>query len=312
MARILREYRTELLLLALLCALGLSVHRSNLALEERVQVAKASGDVGPLPDGRALRVLSLGFDRLVADLFWLRTVYYVGDERSDAAGYPAVDRLADLVTDIDPHFRTVYVVMSGAIGALKGDADGAIALLEKGTRHVDYWKLHFLLGFNYFIERLDYAAAAEQMQIASKLGGPPYLPLLSARLYAQAGDPETAIAFIQARLAETEHEETRAALEKRYWDLWITRDIRSIDRAIKSYRAAHGRPPRDVSTLVAEGLLAHEPMDPRGGHYRIEDGRAATELEYDELVVHHTYQPSAEDYAREYQNMRDQQGGEQP
>ena len=292
MYRSLLSYRTELLLVALLCTAAAGAHLSNVALEQRIAVARATGDVGPLPDGKVLRVLALGFDRLLADLFWLRTVYYVGDEVSAAAGYPAVTRLANLVTDIDPGFRTVYVVMSGAVGALKGDPDASIALLEKGVEHVDYWKLHFLLGFNYFIERLDYARAAEQMRIASSKGGPPYLPLLAARLYAQAGDPGTALAFIQARLAETEHEETRQALQKRYWDLWITRDIRAIDQAIATWRERHGSEPSDMNALLTAGLLEREPIDPKGGRYRIEQGRAVTDLEYEELEVHVSYQPT--------------------
>ena len=296
--------------MALLCALGWAVHQSNLGLEKRVWVEHATGDVGSLPDGKVLRVLSLGFDRLLADLFWLRTVYYVGDERSQAAGFPAVGRLANLVTDIDPEFRTVYVVMSGAIGGLKGDPEGAIALLEKGVKYVDYWKLHFLLGFSYFIERLDYERAAEQIQLAAtQEGGPPYLPLLSARLYAQAGDPETALSFIQARLAESSHEQTREALQKRYWDLWITRDIRAIDGAIEAHLARHGRPPTTVAALVRAGLLEQAPTDPKGGPYRIEAGRAATDLEYEELKVHRSYRPTRQDYDRQYQAL--ERGGEQ-
>lgn len=302
-----RDTRIELALLALLLALGAGLHASNRALETRIRAELPDGDVGPLPDGHALRVLSLGFDRLVADLFWLRTVYYMGDEYSTAAGYPAAYRLADLVTDIDPQFRTVYVVMSGAIGGLQGDPDAAIALLEKGVRHVDYWKLHFLLGFNYFMERLDYASAAEQMRIAAEEGGPPYLPLLSARLYAQAGDPDTALAFIQARLAEAPHDEMRQALEKRYWDLWITRDVRAIDEAIAAYRAARGAAPRDVVDLVAAGLLAREPSDPRGGRYRIEDGRAATDLHYESLEVHRPRAPRAGEIERAAERLRQDQ-----
>ncbi len=288
-----REIRIGIALLALLCALGWAVHQSNLGLERRVQVERATGDVGLLPDGKTLRVFSLGFDRLIADLFWIRTVYYVGDEHSVAAGYPAIYRLANLVTDIDPEFRTVYVVMSGAIGALMGDPDAAIALLEKGVQHVEYWKLQFLLGFNYFIERLDYERAAEQIRIAAdKEGGPAWLPLLSARLYAQAGDSETALAFIRARLAETRHEPTREALQKRYWDLWITRDLRAIDAAIAAHVEREGRAPTTVAGLVRARLLEQEPSDPQGGRYRIEAGRAATDLEYQELKVHVSYRPT--------------------
>jgi tetratricopeptide (TPR) repeat protein len=274
-----------------LVALVAGVHASNLALDRGVEVKQSSGDVGPLPDGRALRVASLGFERLVADLFWLRTVFYVGDERSAEAGYPAVAALAELVTDIDPYFQTAYVVMSGAISGLGGDPEAAIALLEKGARYVSYWKIHFLLGFHYFMDRLDYGRAGGQMRLASELGGPPYLPLLSARLYAQAGDPETALAFVKARLAETEEPETRRALEKRYWDLWIQRDLDQLDRAIERYRERVGRPPEDPQALVHAGLLGRLPVDPKGGAYRIERGRAATDLPHERLEVHRPRRP---------------------
>jgi hypothetical protein len=310
--RHLRDFKIELALLALLLVLGVGIHASNRAVERHVHAEQPDGDVGALPDGHALRVLSLGFDRLVADLFWLRTVYYMGDERSTAAGYPAAARLANLVTDIDPGFRTVYVVMSGAIGALMGDPDAAIALLEKGVQHVEYWKLHFLLGFNYFIERMDYARAAEQMRLGAEKGGPYYLPLLSARLYAQSGDPETAIAFIKARLAEAEHETTRLALEKRYWDLWITRDLAAIDRAIEDYRHEHGAEPLDVGALVGAKLLERAPTDPKGGAYRIEGGRAVTDLSYSRLEVHRAHAPIRGQIERDYQQMKRQQDGGTP
>jgi hypothetical protein len=310
--RHLRDFKIELALLALLVALGAAIHASNRAVEIHVRAERPDGQVGALPDGQALRVLSLGFDRLVADLFWLRTIYYMGDEHSAAAGYPDAARLANLVTDIDPGFRTVYIVMSGAIGALMGDPDAAIALLEKGVQHVEYWKLHFLLGFNYFIERMDYARAAEQMKLGAEKGGPPYLPLLSARLYAQAGDPETAIAFIKVRLAETEHEETRLALEKRYWDLWITRDLAAINRAIEAYRRVHGAEPVDLAALLGTSLLERELKDPRGGAYRIEEGRAATDLSYARLEVHRAHAPTKGQIERDYQQMKQEQDGGTP
>ena len=291
MASLLRFIPVEVFLLALALALGAGVHEVNGRLEAQGTESAQAGDVGPLPDGKVLRVLALGFDRLLADAFWLRTVYYVGDERSHAAGYPAAARLAQLVTDVDPSFRTVYVTMSGAVSALAGDPDGAIELLRKGVQHVDYWKLNFLLGTLYFLEKQDYARAAEQIRIAADKAranpmAPPYLPLLASRLYASAGDPETALLFIQARLREEREEATRQALERRYGSLWIERDLQRIDGAIAAYIGQHGRAPAGIGALVAAGFLEREPLDPQGGPYRIEDGRAVSRLEHDQLQVH--------------------------
>ena len=286
MSSVVRQLRVEILLLAGIVALAAGVWRTSQVLETYRVEQQALGEVGPLPDGNALRVLSLGFDRLVADLYWIRTLYYMGDERSHEAGYPAAARLADLVTDIDPYFRTVYSVMPGALSGMARDPDAARALLEKGVQNVEYWKLHFYLGFNYFFWYLDFARAAEQMQAAAELpGGPPYLPLLTARLHAEAGAPETAMLFIRERLAQAATPEEREQLEKRYWDLWITRDLAQIDAAVEVWRAENPAAPADVAALVRAGLLDEMPLDPRGKPYSIEAGRAATDLHYEKLEV---------------------------
>lgn len=310
MSRRSRRSHVDIFLALALCVVALGAHRVNLALDERVEELRADGDVGPLPDGKVLRVLSLGFERLVADLFWLRTVYYVGSDSSAKVRYPAAERLANLVTDIDPSFRTVYVVMSNALDGLRGDPDAGIRLLQKGIKHVDYWKLHFMLGFSYFMEKLDYVSAGEQMRLAAEKGGPPYLPLLSARLYAQGGEPETALAFIQARLEATELPEARRALEKRYWDLWISRDLKAIDTAIAAYRRDREEDPRELSALVDAGFLPRAPLDPRGGAYRIRAGRASTDLVFQELKLHGAPRLRPKDYEEQYEALdREQPGG---
>ena len=127
----LRSLRLEMVLIPAIFLAGWGLHHANLALEDRVVVRIADGDIGPLPDGKVLRVLALGFERLIADLFWIRTTYYVGDEPSATANYPAAERLANLVTDIDPHYDSVYVLMSSVLNGLKWDPDAAIRLLEK-------------------------------------------------------------------------------------------------------------------------------------------------------------------------------------
>jgi hypothetical protein len=282
----LREWGVTALLVVAISALAWGVHRADTYLDAHTRTREATGDVGALPDGRVVRVLALGFERLVADLFWLRTVYYVGDETSMEAGYPAAARLANLVTDIDPEFNTAYVLMNSVLTVLRPEADAAIALLDKGILHLpDRWRLHFLQGFNHFMYRADYAKAAEFMRSAAERGGPRYLPLLASRLYAEAGDPETALAFVAARLHNEESPEAREALERRFRDIWIVRDLGRIDRAIARFVESHGEPPERVRDLVVAGLLPEEPRDPEGGRYEIRGAAAVSRLEYDPLEL---------------------------
>jgi tetratricopeptide (TPR) repeat protein len=261
------------------------VHGANQRLEARSFARAPDGDVGVLPDGNVLRVLSLGFERAVADLFWVRTVYYVGDEHASSVGWPAAERLANLVTDIDPKFDSAYVVMASVLNGLRKDPDAAIRLLEKGAANSDYWRIHFLLGFQYFMEKGDYRTGAKHLERAFALGGPQYLQFLISRLYSHGGDPSTAMQFIAARLQNEETPEIRAQLQKRYADLWINRDLGLIDAAIEKYRASRSRDPKSIAELVDAGDLSNTPRDPKGGAYSIADGRAKTELEYEVMKL---------------------------
>lgn len=283
-ARLLRM-RVEAVLLPLVILAGVASYRVNTWIEQRVVERAADGDVGALPDGKVLNVASLGFERAVADLFWIRTVYYVGDNVAAEHGWPGAERLAHLVTDIDPQFDSVYVLMASVLNGLRKDPDAAIRLLEKGAAISSYWRIHFLLGFQYFMEKQDYVRGAKCLERAIELGGPTYLQFLVSRLYASAGDPTTAMGFIQLRLQNEETPAVRAQLEKRYVDLWINRDLAAIDGAIDAYRAAKHAEPADVASLVRAGLLPSEPRDPHGGAYRIADGRATTDLAHEVLEL---------------------------
>lgn len=277
----------QLTLAASLVLAALGIHRANAALEARAVDLRDPGRIGALPDGRTLRVLALGFERLVADLFWLRTVYYIGDEEVTAAGYPDAERLAELVTDIDPYFKSAYVLMNSVLTVLKPSPDAAIELLDKGIEHNPRsWKLHFLQGFTLFYDKHDYERAAEHIEKAYRLGGPTYLQLLATRLYAEAGSVETAMAFVEARLRETGNPDVKRRLEQRYRSLWVTRDVARINRAIEAYRAARGKEPHGVDALVRAGLLNGEPRDPEGNRYRIRGGVAEATVAYETLEVH--------------------------
>jgi hypothetical protein len=275
----------ELILVPCLIAAIWAIHGSNTWLEARRVERISDGNVGVLPDGATLRVLSLGFERLVADLFWIRTVYYVGDEHASAAKWPGAERLANLVVDVDPHFDSAYVIMSSVLGTLRHDPDAAIRLLEKGAAVSSYWRIHFLLGFQYFMEKDDYVRGAASLERAFELGGPSYLQFLISRLYTHAGDPDTAMQFVAARLQNEESPQIRAELEKRLSDLWITRDLECIEVAMQQYHAAHGREARDVRALVEAKLLPELPRDPKGGAYRIENGRATANVPYERIEL---------------------------
>jgi hypothetical protein len=270
--------------LGLFCA-GWGAHWTNHALESFEQDAVESGDVGPLPDGKALRVAALGFERLLADLYWIRSVFYVGSDAARDANYPGAEALAQLITDIDPQFDSAYVLMGSVLASLRYDTDAAIRLLEKGARNTEYWRIRFLLGFQYFMEKGDYRRGAEQLQAAYERGGPSYLPLLVSRLYAHGGDTETAILFLRERLRQEGHPKVKRRLERRLRDALIHRDLELIQAAIDRHTRERGAPPVEIPELVSRGYLKAPVVDPTGQPYRIEAGRAVSDTPYEKLQL---------------------------
>ena len=121
--------------------------------------------------------------------------------------------------------------------------------------------------------------------VTAYLGGPTYLQLLVSRLYTHGGDPATAMTFIQARLQQEEHPRVRKKLKRRLHDIWINRDLGLIDAAIARYREKLRADPVSVKALVEARVMKTAPRDPEGNPYFIENGEAATSMEFELLEL---------------------------
>lgn len=107
------------------------------------------------------------------------------------------------------------------------------------------------------------------MQAARLPEGPSYLPGLATRMAAEAGSPETALAFLEARLRGTEDPEMREFLANRMKEVIIERDLRLLERAVGTYRTQYQAFPATLMDLVVTGVFPSLPEEPFGGSYRL-------------------------------------------
>ncbi len=63
-----------------------------------------------IPQARELRIVSSGFDNLIADYFWLSAIQYVGENAVTAEYKRYLYEMLALVTDLNPAFTTPYEV----------------------------------------------------------------------------------------------------------------------------------------------------------------------------------------------------------
>jgi len=255
--------RPAALLLALLGLAGAARAR----LDAEAQQLGRIRDPTWLPRGEIVRTASMGQRLLLADLYWLRTVQYIGEtvllkQQRWEALYP----LSDLVTDLDPRFGYAYQVAGSNLAGLAHRYDEADRILLKGMQHLpDRWSLPMVMGVNKFLYQEDYPTAAEYIRRASVVGKKPHLALLAANLAAISNtdaEYDTAVAFLDQAIEAAGTPELQEELVTRRARTLTFQALSHLERAIAAYVRRNGVPPPVPEALLAAGLLTELPRVP--------------------------------------------------
>jgi tetratricopeptide (TPR) repeat protein len=232
-----------------------------------------------LPRLEVLRAVGAPIHHLVTDYFWIQTIQAVG-KASNRFEYRDIYDYAEMVTELDPKFRQVYVFAGVSIPFRDRsgwhNTEESTRLLEKGLRHFpDFVYLRIILAYNLSTYHREYERAARILEEASRLpDAPDYLPGLVTRLHAQAGNFDAGLELARS-LAETSPEpETREHFERRVRELELERELKHVDAAVEAYRQREGKLPSGIEALVLSGDLPRVPEDPLGGRIELDaEGR---------------------------------------
>lgn len=253
----------------LILPIALSIYFTQVHLERYKGIEQKIEEFMLLPKGEYLKPLVLGYEQLVGDIIWLRTIQILGDEMVTPEGYGWSYHALDVVTTLDPKFAYAYQLGGVNLSVLGNRPDLSNLLLEKGMKeNPDVWQIPFYLGYNHFFYLNDYKSAAEYMAMASNLPGhPEYLPRLASRLYVQTGNPDVALDFLTRIYKETEDDNVRKTLEKRIKEVHVERDARFLEEAIRRYREVYNVDPQDLRDLIEKDIITGIPKEPFGGYY---------------------------------------------
>lgn len=272
----------RILLLAFGFAALAAAARSRLEPEAR-QVGRVR-DPAWLPQGNVVRLVSMGQRLLLADLYWLKTVQYMGEQALARGDWRALLPLADVVTDLDPRFGWAYQVAGSNLAGLAGRHRDAARILEKGMRNVpDRWSLPWVYAVNKFLYERDFATAAAYARRAAEVGKRPHLALLAANLSLVVdADQEYAASEVILResIPQAELPELRAQLEQRLVKVRTYAALSRVEKAVAAFRARFVRWPVTLDELVWHGLLPALPGDPSGGEllYDAATGRVRSSI----------------------------------
>jgi hypothetical protein len=229
-----------------------------------------------LSSPKVIKRASLGYDGLMACIYWTRAVQYFGyRHHSFAASYSLLAPLLEITTHLDPHllvayeFGTSFLAPKPPHGA--GQPERAIELMEYGIQNnPDNWRLYYDLGFVYYMELRDYKKAAESFERGSHVpNAHPFLKVMAAQMAQHAGEYETARMLWSATYQTTQDQQIRDNAVEHLRALRVDEDVQRLQEAVTRFGERTGRLPASMAELGAAEGLAGTPVDPDGHPYKL-------------------------------------------
>lgn len=217
----------------------------------------------------AAKRLSLAFNGLAADWYWMRSLQYVGgkivtyedthDGRIDFGRLANLDlrllpSLLRTSTTLDPQFMAPYEY--GAMILPELNSDHAINLLNAGiAANPSAWRLYQHLGYVYW-KRNDYQKASEVYTAGAKLpGAPPWMMVIGARMKAEGGSRDAAREMYRHLYDSLDDDAVKKMVRTQQMRLDSLDERDSIRRVLKDFQIKNGRCPSSWREVI-EGLRA--------------------------------------------------------
>lgn len=282
---------SKTLISALIIIAGLAVVAGLSGFIERNRPVPREGieDEDLIVQAAKLKGFSLGFEGLIADWYWVRSLQYIGDkivkskdEEIDLNDLrPLNPRLLypylNTATDLDPQFVAAYSYGAVVLPAI--DPQNAIDFTEKGiANNPNEWRLYHYLGFIYW--RLEqYDKAADIYERGSKVAdAPAFMQLMAAKIDTHGGSRDTARDMFRTMLDSANDDEARDLVKLNLLRLDALDTLDAVDPVLHSYQAQNnnrcpaswGEIARQLNAarLVGNRVLAFDktgaPVDPLG------------------------------------------------
>lgn len=260
--------------------IGLALSVVTLHQIDRIREGATLQEVVYIPSAQTVRHLSLGYNGLLADIYWTRAVQYFGSHHhAKSMDYQILKPLLETTTTLDPHlipayeFGSIFLAQNPPEGA--GDPNAAAELVKKGIReNPEAWRLWYHLGFIQWQELRNPALASESFLQGSKVpGAMPWMKVMAAALAQNAGNSETARYLWTNIYQSTEDKMIRQNAIKRLAALKSDEEVQMLQNLIDQYQQQQGHYPSSFQELISVGWIRRVPLDPLGYPYQIHNGR---------------------------------------
>ena len=151
-----------------------AIWRLQIKIDQQHSALHRERDDLLLSSPRLLKVMSMEYAPLLADVYWTRAVQYYGLKHSEQENnLESLWPLLNITTTLDPHLLPAYrfgaMFLSEKAPDGAGRPDFAVELIQRGIReNPEYWRFYEDLGFIYYIDLKDYTKASQAFAEGSK------------------------------------------------------------------------------------------------------------------------------------------------
>ena len=262
------------LVFVIIAGLALAINLSRWIDSNRPTLNAGSADESLYLNGKTARRISLAFNGLAADWYWMRSLQYVGrkiinlpeDVELDNLGQLNLKTLApllDTATTLDPQFLDPYEYAAVVLPAV--DVNEAIRITKKGIdANPTAWKLSQHLGYIYWQQR-DFQAAADAYGRGAEIpGAPPFFASMKARMLAEGGSRNTAREIYRQMFEQSADDSVKEMARRRLMQLDSLDERDVLKKILSAYQTRTGHCPAHWKELEVALRNLRAPLDSTG------------------------------------------------
>jgi tetratricopeptide (TPR) repeat protein len=245
---------------------------------------------------KTARRISLGFNGLAADWYWMRSLQYVGKKLINSTGDISLEDLSglnmkllapllDTATTLDPEFIEPYEYAAIVLPAI--DVQHAIRITDKGiSANPNAWRLYHHLGYIYWRQG-KYELASETYGRGAQIpGAPAWMEAMKAKLLSEGGSRSTAREIYTRMYEQSRDEQVREMARKHLMQLDSLDQRDGLRKLFAAYQARTGKCPeswRELEQIFRSLRIPMDhsgaPLDPSGAPYLLKAGGCEVELD---------------------------------
>jgi tetratricopeptide (TPR) repeat protein len=215
-----------------------------------------------LPSGKTLKILSFGFQNLVADMLFIWSIqFYSTYYLTNTSHY--IEQVFDTITDIAPGYKEPYIVGSWIMALEINDVKMAIRLLQKASRNMpEQYLFDYECGFYAYKYLKDYALAEKFFgQAASKPDAPNLIKRKQAHMVYMKDDLNYAYQMWMDLYKKAKNSLELTSARNHLYQIKFEMDKKYLDQSILLFKQKYNRYPSKLIELVRTGLIKEIPRD---------------------------------------------------